>query len=127
MLDYFKLFRALQTDEYDDVSVRDLKAEFDTIPDIANGHVDMFPESITFTTGVHRLETQILKMVHEGRVLIIDNAPVPPFLETVKNELIAVKSFNTEPIIEYNPGLPDHKEIKRTKNQNNLRSRNFKK
>ena len=98
MINYLNLFRALQTDQYDDFSVRDLKEEFNTEPDIDTTHVAVAPEGLNERHGMSIMAYALASM--QGKcVIVVGRTPDDPLQSKPINiGPLSFKNFNIEPL-----------------------------
>jgi hypothetical protein len=126
MLNYFKLIRALQTDQYDDFTVRDLKYLFNTESDIDTAPVVLLPEGLNERLGMSIMAHHMASM--SGKVIVVGMSPDDPLQSKPINQgPLLLKTLTIEPLIQAAQVFKDEKSLRRHKQQNQFRSRNYKK
>ena len=127
MINYFNLIRALQTDQYDEFTVKDLKEEFNTEPDIDTTYVNMFPEGREkFDKKIAGLSAYFGVRLPKGAVIVIGSAVDDPFPQ-IPSIPFPIKNLNIEPLAQAAQIFESPKSLRKQKQQNQFRSRNFKK
>lgn len=130
MLDYFKLIRALQTDQYDDFTVKELKQKFDTEPDNDIDAGIMSHAGIGLMLPGYAkdmLNNLSVALAGHPMVLICDSPEFvskSPKSQIITNELL-IKSFKTEDVQCTINGFEENVK-KDKKQQEKFRSRNYK-
>jgi len=127
MINYFNLIRALKTDQYDELTVKELKEEFNTEPDIDTQNVEMFPEGYErFNTNIAEMAAYFGRHLSQGAVVVFGNPNSFPVMQK-EIQPFPIKELRLEPIIKPYEFLEDPTKQRRQKRQNQLRSRNHKK
>lgn len=121
MINYFNLIRALQTDQYDDFTVKELKEEFNTLPDIDTMPIVMLPEGLKESHGMSIMAYHVAAM--HGNLIMVEGNP----LTAHPAEPFPIKKIDIEPLTALTVAILNPKTSKHQKQQNNYRSRNFKK
>ena len=121
MLNYINLFRALNTDQYDDLTVKELKEHFNTEPDIDSIPIAMLPEGLSESHSMSIMAYHVAAM--HGNIIVVDGNP----LMAKPAEPFPIKKLDIEPLTASTVAILNPKHSKHQKQQNNYRSRNYKK
>jgi len=127
MNNFFNLMNALQTDQFDELTVKEFKEVFNTEPDVDMAHAEMFPEGRNERLGMSIMAHHIESMSKTGCVIVVGGKPGDDPFAPKPDKVFPVRDFNIEPIAQIAQIFDDQKRIREEKKQNQFRSRNYKK
>lgn len=128
MINYFNLIRALHSDQYDEFTVKELKEEFNTEPDIDMEHVPIFSDhALSERKMIIGIASHMGMMIHNKSVVLIENQVKPDVLANIPTDVFPIRKIDIEPLTATTVAILNPKHNKYQKQQNNYRSRNFKK
>lgn len=126
MLDFFNLIRALNTDQYDDLTVKELKEKFNTEPDIDTTHVVLAPEGLNERRGMSIMANAAFYTQGKCVILVGGNPDTDPF-DAKPDKPFIIENLKIEPICESAHIFDNPKRIREERKQNQYRSRHHKK